>query len=406
MTLFFCLLPTFTCAFWCAALLIAYFEHRQKDKLMLAVFMLVATMLYVGHSIYFNHIMGLLPVADTIYCMANLAVFPLYYLYICQVTGQRPRSWLLPLLPSVLGGIAVGVCYMAMTDVETGSFVSNYLYYVKLDGLHGLAYAQAKVHQVLRLMFILMLPIIVYLSWKKATAYNHQLRDFYADCDDKVFVIPRHLSILFILTVVLSIGCGFIGRLFFYHSLILLALPSIAFSSLLFIFGYKGFTRQFTITDYNHRLEITSIRGLAQQPAERQSDGEREQEADGSEENTAGNLPGANFAELGRRISQLMTEQRVFLNHNLTINDLAAMLGTNREYIYRAMKEQDGRSFSEVVNRLRVEYAAARLQDDPGMSAYLLADEAGFSSVTSFYRNFKLYMGCTPRQWLQRDGNI
>ena len=66
------------------------------------------------------------------------------------------------------------------------------------------------------------------------------------------------------------------------------------------------------------------------------------------------------------------------------------------------MKEEIGLSFSEMVNRLRIEYAAERLETDPTPSMFLLADEAGFTSVTSFYRNFKLFKGCTPKQWLQR----
>lgn len=405
MTLFLCLLPTFACAFWCLALFISYFEQHQKDKFLLAVFMLVGTLLYVCHIVYFTRSKELLPETDTIYCMANLTVFPLYYYYVCQVTEQHPRFRVWPMLPAFSGALAVGVFYLAMTGEETDAFINHYLYDGRWNMLKGLAYAQAVVHQVLRILFVLILIPIVHLSWKKTKYYNSHVRNFFADSDDKVFVIPKSLVTLFLMAVVSSIFCSVIGRMYFNHSIILLAIPSLTFGSLLFLIGYMGFTRQFCSVEFNERIEMIKSRegqllSSEQQPANSEG-GEEATSVEGSSSNPDA-CGDTNFAELGKRINGLMHEQLIYLNHNLTINDLAVKLGTNREYIYRAMKEIIGLSFSEMVNRLRVEHAAEMLQEHPDTSMFLLADASGFASVTSFYRNFKLYKGCTPKQWLER----
>lgn len=403
MTLFLCLLPTLTCAFWCIALLISYGEHSQKDKLLLAVFFFIATLLYIGHTVYFTHSTELLPISDTIYCMANLAVFPLYYYYVCQVTEQRPRFRLLPVLPAMLGGLAVGLLYAAMTKEEADGFINNYLYHIRHDQVQGLAYVQVVVHQTLRVLFVLTLLPIAYFSWKKAKDYNSHVRAFFADSDDKVFVIPYSLALLFVIATVSSIICGILGRMYFIHSIILLAIPSISFSCMLFLIGYKGFTRQFSCTEFNEKIELLKKKEKDLHASQQHTAGE-EREMTECEAHTPSmeDHDGTHFSELSKRINELMYGQRIYLNHNLTINDLAVRLGTNREYIYRAMKEEIGLSFSEMVNRLRIEYAAGRLEADPTPSMFLLADEAGFASVTTFYRNFKLFKGCTPKQWLQR----
>ncbi len=404
MTLLLCLLPTLTCAFWCTALLISYCEHNQKDKLLLAIFSFMATLLYIGHTVYFTHLTELLPISDTRYCVANLAVFPLYFYYVCQVTEQHPRFRLLPVVPALLGGLAVGLLYVAMTKEETNDFINIYLYHIRHGQLQGLAYVQVVVHQALRVLFVLTLLPIAYLSWKKAKDYNNHVRAFFADSDDKVFVIPYSLASLFIIATVSSIICGILGRMFFIHSITLLAIPSLSFCCMLFLIGYKGFTRQFSCAEFNEKIELLKKKEEQDLHVNQQHTVNEEREMTECEEH-APSLEGrddAHFSELSKNIYELMYGQRIYLNHNLTINDLAVRLGTNREYIYRAMKEEIGLSFSEMVNRLRIEYAAERLETDPTPSMFLLADEAGFASVTSFYRNFKLFKGCTPKQWLQR----
>jgi AraC-like DNA-binding protein len=71
--------------------------------------------------------------------------------------------------------------------------------------------------------------------------------------------------------------------------------------------------------------------------------------------------------------------------------------------IYNIINREMGMSFSEYVNRLRVQHAARLLDEGRDLSHAELAERSGFSSITSFYRNFKLYAGCSPKEYQNKQ---
>ena len=111
-------LPMLICIFWSVLLLLDWWEQRTHAKARMVFFMLTATILYGCHFVFFNHLYGWMPVIDAIYCMANLSVFPLYYLYIKEVTDeQKRRHWQVTLLiPALLAGLTTGALYLFMDE--------------------------------------------------------------------------------------------------------------------------------------------------------------------------------------------------------------------------------------------------------------------------------------------------
>ena len=101
-----------------------------------------------------------------------------------------------------------------------------------------------------------------------------------------------------------------------------------------------------------------------------------------------------------------MDEKRLFLQPNLKINDLANMLNTNRNYIYNAINRGIGLSFAEYINKKRIEYAVQLIDQDREILLTDVAHQSGFSSPSAFYRNFKLYMDCTPSDYQKRGASI
>ena len=65
-----------------------------------------------------------------------------------------------------------------------------------------------------------------------------------------------------------------------------------------------------------------------------------------------------------------------------------------------------GLSFNEYVNRMRIEYAAMLIAQNPGKPLSEIAEQSGFSSSTSFYRNFKLYKGMGPKEYQNHHKNV
>ena len=111
---------------------------------------------------------------------------------------------------------------------------------------------------------------------------------------------------------------------------------------------------------------------------------------------------GIDYAELIRRICQLMEEKHLFMNPDLKITDLAATLGTNRSTISACINSQRGCSFPQFVNAYRVAYAQELLRTQPDIKIAEVSVKSGFSSEASFYRIFKTITGTTPTAWKSR----
>jgi AraC-like DNA-binding protein len=104
----------------------------------------------------------------------------------------------------------------------------------------------------------------------------------------------------------------------------------------------------------------------------------------------------------GQRWMKQLVETGLWREPDLSLERLARELGTNTNYLSRALNDGLGTSFNAAVNRLRVEEMTRRLEDERETRDLLtLAMAAGFSSKTSFNRIFKSQTGQTPSQYRQ-----
>ena len=106
-------------------------------------------------------------------------------------------------------------------------------------------------------------------------------------------------------------------------------------------------------------------------------------------------------------IDRLMNEEKLFLQTDLKLSDLASLLNTNRTYVYEALKNagyESAMSFSDNVNRYRIRYSQELLRNNEGnKSVETLAYESGFASKATFYKNFKKFVGKTPSQYMKEQ---
>ena len=105
------------------------------------------------------------------------------------------------------------------------------------------------------------------------------------------------------------------------------------------------------------------------------------------------------YAELMRRICQLMEEERLYLNPNLKKTDIAAALGASSTVISNCINSQRGCSFPQFVNTYRVAHAQELLRSQPDSKIAEVILSSGFSNEASFYRIFKNITGTTPSDW-------
>jgi len=106
---------------------------------------------------------------------------------------------------------------------------------------------------------------------------------------------------------------------------------------------------------------------------------------------------------LMERINKVMEEQKLYQNSELKLQDMAAILGTNRRFISDCINSQTGCSFAQYVNTYRIEHAKRLLHQNAGQKIADVYYEAGFANETTFFRTFKSVTGMTPKEWLSRS---
>ena len=363
-------LPMIVCGVLSVLIVLSLYDCRNMAKTRLLFFMATATLLYLAHFIYFNCLMAVIPLTDAIYCFCNLAVFPLYYLYIEELTDYRPNRWrqAICLLPSLLGGMAVGLLYILMDRQEMTLFIEHYLYGNEFASLSGLTFWQAMIHVAVRIVFALQVPLVLYFGFRRITAYNAVVETNYSDIEGKRIVWVKTLLVLFAVTSLVSFVFNLIGRQRFIDEAVPLAIPAVLFSMLLLLIGHVGLNQRFSVQDIEAEVFL---------------------ESEPIPEDCA-------YSELLEKIRKLMSEEKLYLYPNLKVSDLARLLNSNRNYIYNAINVEMGISFSDYINSQRVDYASQLLKAHPELSINDVMFKSGFTSTSAFYRNFKKFKGITP----------
>jgi len=90
-----------------------------------------------------------------------------------------------------------------------------------------------------------------------------------------------------------------------------------------------------------------------------------------------------------------------YLKEQFTIEDLAALLATNKYYLSRFIKENYDMNFSTWISSLRLEEAKRLMQSDKNMKLEDIAFAVGFSSLSYFSKVFSRLEGTTPSAWLR-----
>lgn len=365
-------LPMIVCGVLSVLIALSLYNHWNRAKMRLLLFMLTATVLYLAHYIYFNRQMAVIPLTDTFYSFCNPAVFPLYYLYIEELTEYRPNRWrqMLCLLPSLLCFISTGLLYLLMDAGETAFFMQRCLYDGEITSLFGLAWWQGLAHAAVRIVFALQIPPVLYYGFRRITAYNAVVESNYSNIEGKRIVGVKTLLVLFAVTSFFAFVFNVIGRQHFVEGPEPLTFPAVLFSLLLLLIGHVGLSQQFSVQD----IEAEVFQNADSVPDE------------------------GGYSELLERIIKLVNDEKLFLYPNLKVSDLAKQLNSNRNYIYHAINVEMGTSFSDYINGLRVDYASRLLEERSELSINDVMTKSGFTSSSAFYRNFKKFKGITPTE--------
>lgn len=365
-------LPMLVCLFWSVRLWIDWREQRSMAKWRLLVFSVVTTVLYAGHFAYFNSMEAILPYTETLYSMANLAVFPLYYLYLLEVTEEKwNHHWQVTLLmPSLLIGMMIGGCYAFVNDA---------------DRPHLIFIAR----MVAKFIFAIQVVIVLLKGYQRVKKFDEIVENCYSDIENRTLRNTQIIIIFLVITSIISFLANVIGKEAFTDSLALVSIPCVVFSVILFMLLRAGHIQNFTIHELMEEAEET-----ATVDNDNNTDIMRE-----AAETPPAEVNAEKIRQISAEIEEVMRREKPFLQPDLRVSDLARLLLTNRDYISKAIRLDKGMSFNEYVNKLRIEHAITLMKNNPQIPVLELSIKSGYTSQASFFRNFKQFTGTSPKQF-------
>lgn len=110
--------------------------------------------------------------------------------------------------------------------------------------------------------------------------------------------------------------------------------------------------------------------------------------------------------DIGKMLTNLGENTKFFLQHDLTLQQLASTLGTNRTYLSKYFSDH-GTTYNAYINSLRIEHGIKTYQEAITAGRTILAQElasdCGFKSYSTFASVFKHLKGQSFTEWAKKQ---
>ena len=100
--------------------------------------------------------------------------------------------------------------------------------------------------------------------------------------------------------------------------------------------------------------------------------------------------------EQDKTIASLQYIKEHFTDNTLSLTAVAKHFYLSPSYLTKIIKDKTSLSFTDYLNRLRIDLAETLIQDNPSMTFSEVAQRCGYSSQHYFSRAFKNYTSLTP----------
>lgn len=100
-----------------------------------------------------------------------------------------------------------------------------------------------------------------------------------------------------------------------------------------------------------------------------------------------------------------LEEQKVFLNQDFTLQFVAKKIKTNTTYLSYVVNKRFGKTFSEYVNELKINYVVNEMITNKSYRKYstqAIADSVGYKNATSFTKSFNKKTGLSPVKFAEK----
>ncbi len=103
--------------------------------------------------------------------------------------------------------------------------------------------------------------------------------------------------------------------------------------------------------------------------------------------------------EIAEKLDLILKEKKMYTNPELSIQDVAEMLGTNRTYVSTSINFFYNQNFCTYINQFRLNEVKDTIIEEGKVSYKELAEKCGFGSIDTMKRTVKQRTGLNMKDW-------
>lgn len=103
--------------------------------------------------------------------------------------------------------------------------------------------------------------------------------------------------------------------------------------------------------------------------------------------------------KLYKILNDCVVKQQLYLNPNLTRDNLAQLIHLNKNHFAQMLHKNSGFKLTDYLNNLRIEHALVLLKKHPDHTIQAIATDSGFNNMSTFYMLFKQKERMTPSEY-------
>lgn len=370
------LTPIYVTGFWSIVFLNSSIK-KNRAKYFLGFFMMVAFILYLGHSLFFLDHFEIYLFYDPIYLFSSLMVYPMYYQYVRLLTTDRKFSfhYLYHYVPAIIFGLIAFILHLS-ADKGSSDTIRDYFresYRIPSE-ISSPVFINQVFYTLHRILFAVQVIFYFVSGFRLIRKYKEQILHFYSNNESRNINWVYNIFISLVFTAILSSVFNMIGKFSLFNQDWSLLISSVLISSMLFILGFLANEQNQVVEDMEGR-DIEVISEIANEE-----------------------LPQGDFQS---KLEKLFSDEKIYLNSELNIWEVASLLGTNRTYLSGFINKTYNVNFSAFVNRYRVDEAknVLSLEEMDKYSLEVIGEKCGFGSYNNFIRVFRDFEQMTPGRY-------
>lgn len=364
--------------------LLVHSRHKSTESMILGLLTLVMSVTLLGAVLglsgYYKVFPHLIRIGDPLVLLKG----PLVYLYVFVLIHQRiPKLYGLHAIPFVLY-LASVVPFYILSGNEKIKFVDQIF-------LSNAVPVKVILIQLLRLTHISVYILIGYQIIKK---YQQKIKENFSDIEKiSLNKAARTLQLFFIGTLV-SMGVYVSGIFYSLNFVLTNNMTGLFISLIIYTLAFSTWNKP-------------AVRGIAPIMDDELKIPDTPVQGDATGKVKVRNnyfLTDEQVNNYRRLLEKLLTEDRLFLDNELTLAMLAERIDLQPYLVSELINRYAGEPFFDFINRYRIEEVKRRLNDPSHSSFSILgiAFDCGFNSKSSFNTAFKKFTGLTPSEFRQK----